>query len=279
MCSSLDGKGGANFKYFMYCARWLIHNNTSWFINNKRSTVTAKVQVQYFSKTVKVWSQQNAPTKHSLIIDVLDAEPEACWECADQDVEIEEEWDPCRRLVLWHWRYYGDVDLCIAGDGGRVKAGGRDRQDVIHVGLSVLGGLRQIIQYYLLINSRIMSKKDNLPPQHAYGKLWINLALLISNVRFFAVSFWSVFPLYSLWAFTQQFWYDFKCFSLKCFVITAGKEKTQHRKELESASKGKKKHPILLQSAIRGVNWLGVLKYQTHCSAFAEHRVPGAIWK
>jgi len=39
-------------------------------------------------------------TKDSLIVDVLDAEPEACWEGADQDVQVKEEGDPGGGLVL-----------------------------------------------------------------------------------------------------------------------------------------------------------------------------------
>lgn len=77
-------------------------------------------------------------------------------------MEVEEERDPRRRLVLRHRRYDGYVDLCIAGD--KRGGGGGDRRHVIHVGLSALGVQRQIIQYNLLINSRIMSKKDNSPP-------------------------------------------------------------------------------------------------------------------
>lgn len=53
-------------------------------------------------------------TKHSLIVDVLDAEPQACREGAHQDVEVEEEGDPGGWLVLRHRRYDGDVDLGIA---------------------------------------------------------------------------------------------------------------------------------------------------------------------
>lgn len=98
-------------------------------------------------------------------------------------------WWGCGSLHSWGWRERG-----------------RHRHSVNHVGLSAAGKRWQIIQYNLLINSRIMSKKDNLPPQHAYGKLWINLALLISTVLLFAISVWSALPLYSLWAFAQQFW-------------------------------------------------------------------------
>lgn len=53
-------------------------------------------------------------TKDSLIVDVLDAEPEACWESADQDVQVKEEGDPGGGLVLWHGRDDGDVDLCVS---------------------------------------------------------------------------------------------------------------------------------------------------------------------
>ncbi len=53
-------------------------------------------------------------TKDSLIIDVLDAEPEACWEGADEDVQVKEERDPGGGLVLWHWGDDRDVDLCVS---------------------------------------------------------------------------------------------------------------------------------------------------------------------
>lgn len=59
------------------------------------------------------------PTKHALIVDVLDAEPQACWEGADQDVEVEEEGHPRRRLVLRHRCYDGDVDLSVTAEMGR----------------------------------------------------------------------------------------------------------------------------------------------------------------
>lgn len=88
------------------------------------------------------------PTKHSFIVDVLDAEPEARWEGADQDVEVKEEGHPRRRLVLRHRRYDGDVDLSVAacrnkGDGEKSEGG---KRHVIHVELNALGVLRQIIQ-------------------------------------------------------------------------------------------------------------------------------------
>lgn len=91
------------------------------------STMEFKAFRAYFQRTVE--SKQNALTEHSFIVDVPDAEPEACWERADQDVEVEEEGDPRRRLVFRHRRYDGDVDLCIAGEG-------ESRRDAIHVGLS-----------------------------------------------------------------------------------------------------------------------------------------------
>ena len=53
-------------------------------------------------------------TKDSLVVDVLDAEPEAGWEGADQDVEVEEEWDPGCGLVLRHRGDDWDVDLSVA---------------------------------------------------------------------------------------------------------------------------------------------------------------------
>lgn len=65
------------------------------------------------------------PTKHTFVIDVLDAEPETCWEGADQDVEVEEERHPRGRLVFWDRRYDGDVDLGIAAER-------RNMQDATH---------------------------------------------------------------------------------------------------------------------------------------------------
>ena len=44
--------------------------------------------------------QDTALTKDSLIIDVLNAEPEPCWEGADEDVKVEEEGHPGGGLVL-----------------------------------------------------------------------------------------------------------------------------------------------------------------------------------
>lgn len=41
-----------------------------------------------------------ALTKDTFIIDVLNAEPEACWEGADEDVEVKEEGHPGGGLVL-----------------------------------------------------------------------------------------------------------------------------------------------------------------------------------
>lgn len=41
-----------------------------------------------------------ALTKDTFIIDVLNAEPEACWEGADKDVEVKEEGHPGGGLVL-----------------------------------------------------------------------------------------------------------------------------------------------------------------------------------
>lgn len=77
----------------------------------------------YFPKTLQQ-QNQNLPTEHSFIIDVFDTEPEACWERAHQDVEVEEERDPRRGLVLRHGCYDGDVDLSIAvGRGGRIDGG------------------------------------------------------------------------------------------------------------------------------------------------------------
>ena len=63
-------------------------------------------------------------TEHPLVVDVLDAEPEAGGESADQDVEVEEEGDPCGGLVLRHRRDDGDVDLGVPGDQTEREIGG-----------------------------------------------------------------------------------------------------------------------------------------------------------
>lgn len=57
-----------------------------------------------------------ALTKDAFIVDVLNAEPEARWEGADEDVQVEEEGHPGGGLVLRDRRYDGYVDLCIAVD-------------------------------------------------------------------------------------------------------------------------------------------------------------------
>lgn len=55
-----------------------------------------------------------AITKDPLIVDVLDAEPEACWESTNEDVQVKEEGDPGGGLVLRHRCDDGNVDLSIA---------------------------------------------------------------------------------------------------------------------------------------------------------------------
>lgn len=65
-------------------------------------------------------------TKDALVVDILDAEPEACWEGADQDVEVEEERHPGGGLVLRHRRDDGDMDLSVAGEGERGQEGGKE---------------------------------------------------------------------------------------------------------------------------------------------------------
>lgn len=58
-------------------------------------------------------------TKDALVVDVLDAEPEACWEGADQDVEVKEEGDPGGGLVLRYRGDDGNVDLSVADEDKR----------------------------------------------------------------------------------------------------------------------------------------------------------------
>lgn len=57
---------------------------------------------------------RDALTEDALVVDVLDAEPEACREGADQDVQVKEEGHPGGGLVLGHRRDDGDVDLGVA---------------------------------------------------------------------------------------------------------------------------------------------------------------------
>lgn len=57
-----------------------------------------------------------ALTEYTFIVDVFNAEPEACWEGADQDVEVKEKGHPGGGLVLGYGRNYGNVDLSIAVD-------------------------------------------------------------------------------------------------------------------------------------------------------------------
>lgn len=52
-------------------------------------------------------------TEDPLVIDVLDAVPEAHGEGAHQNVQVKEEGKPGGGLVLRHRRYYGDVHLGI----------------------------------------------------------------------------------------------------------------------------------------------------------------------
>ncbi len=58
-----------------------------------------------------------------------------------------------------------------------------------------------------------------------------------------------VLPLYSLWAFTQHFLYDFKYFSKVFCDYSWERENTQNIKELVSASRGKKKKKKLSHTA------------------------------
>jgi len=55
-------------------------------------------------------------TEDALVVDVLDAEPEAGWEGADEDVQVEEEGHPGGGLVLRDRRDDGDVDLRVAAE-------------------------------------------------------------------------------------------------------------------------------------------------------------------
>ena len=60
-------------------------------------------------------------TEDALVVDVLDDEPGSSREDGDEDVEVEEEWDPGGRLVLRHRRDARDVDLGVAGVPQRVE--------------------------------------------------------------------------------------------------------------------------------------------------------------
>lgn len=58
--------------------------------------------------------KENGRTEHTLVTDVSDAEPEACWEGAHQDVEIKEERNPGGGLMLRYRRDDGNVNLGVA---------------------------------------------------------------------------------------------------------------------------------------------------------------------
>ena len=60
-------------------------------------------------------------TKDSLIIDSLDAVPQANREGGDQDVEVKEEAEPSGGLMLRHWGNDRDVDLGVARVPQRVE--------------------------------------------------------------------------------------------------------------------------------------------------------------
>lgn len=78
-----------------------------------------------------------ALTKDAFIIDVLNAEPEACWEGADQNVEVKEERYPGGGLVLRYWCYNGNVNLGIAVDYMK------DRERLVTTERIGMGGGRQ----------------------------------------------------------------------------------------------------------------------------------------
>lgn len=68
-------------------------------------------------------------TEDALVVDVLDAEPEACREGAHQDVQVKEERHPSSGLVLRHRRDDGNVDLGVAGGRtGVLEKGSGERQ-------------------------------------------------------------------------------------------------------------------------------------------------------
>jgi len=61
-------------------------------------------------------------TENAFIVDLLDDKPRPGRKHTDEDVKVEEERHPRRRLVLWHRRDYRNVDLCVPGVPQRVEA-------------------------------------------------------------------------------------------------------------------------------------------------------------
>lgn len=79
-------------------------------------SITVFKFVKKINSFLKKWFHDTALTKDTFIVDVLNAEPEACWEGADEDVKVKEEGHPGGGLVLRYWCYNGNVDLSIAVD-------------------------------------------------------------------------------------------------------------------------------------------------------------------
>lgn len=61
-------------------------------------------------------------TKDSLIVDILDAVPQAHGERTHEDVQVEEERRPRGRLMLWHRRDDRNVDLRVRCVPQRVES-------------------------------------------------------------------------------------------------------------------------------------------------------------
>lgn len=120
--------------------------------------------------------------------------------------------------------------------------------------------------------------ENDPPPWHAHGKIWTNSALKKTNVFLICA-----FTLYSLQDFTLHFLCNFAYFTLKCLVITGG-ERKKHTAHLGISTSpqrnmgGEKKKKTIpycssQQETGRVENWLAVLKHQTPCRAFGEHKV------
>ena len=68
-------------------------------------------------------------TKDTFVIDVLNAEPKACWEGTDQDVQVKEERYPGGGLMLGYGCYDGNVDLSVAVENMKRKT--REHKSIV----------------------------------------------------------------------------------------------------------------------------------------------------
>lgn len=122
-----------------------------------------------------------ALTKDTFIIDVLNAEPEACWEGAHKDVEVKEEGHPGGGLVFRYWCYNGNVDLSIAVDNMEDK----EKEDTTEK-VWLNKGREKAVIFYVSIQSWIffwchstLSSIAHFIPLYSNLTHWNQLLLLI----------------------------------------------------------------------------------------------------